>query len=153
MKLAWHYTTGNLFKLIVEDGFILPAATAVFPPERPIVWFSINQQFELTARKWQVSKDGTSRILSVQETRKYGGGLVRFGLDSRRLMPWKGGCLRKAAVMSYTIAKKLEHAGIAQGANPFEWFGSLDVIPISKCVIEVMDASGKWVEVPQGGES
>ena len=86
-KIAWHYTTGQKFEQIAETGFILPASIGVKPPERPIVWFSLNQNFELTARKGWCDVAGFVRTLSVQETREAGGGLVRLGLDASKLIP------------------------------------------------------------------
>lgn len=155
MATAWHYTTGDKFTLIIESGLIVPAATGVKPPERPIVWFSLNQYFEMTARKGLANESGLVRTASVQETREFGGGLVRFGLDAGRLIPWKGGELRKAARMGYTTAKKLEEAGIRQGASPFEWLGLLEPVPVDECAIMVMGEGykdGAWVDVMEAGK-
>lgn len=74
MAMAWHYTTGNKFPLIVADGLIRPAAIGVKPPERPIVWFSLAQHFEMTARKGLMNEAGQFRTASIQETREFGGG-------------------------------------------------------------------------------
>lgn len=57
--------------------------------------------------------------------------------------------------MSHATAKKLEGMGMKQGANPFEWMGSLDPVPIDECVIQVMgegDKDGLWVDVQEAGE-
>lgn len=83
------------------------------------------------------------------------GGLVRFGLDVCRLIPWKGGVLRKAAKMSHANAKKLEGMGMKQGASPFEWMGTLDPVPIAECVIQVMGEGykdGNWLDIEDAGE-
>lgn len=145
--LAWHYTTGEKFILIVEDRVIRPASTGVKPPELPIVWFSLDQNFERTARKGLLTEAGQFRTASIQETQELGGGLVRFGLDAEILIPWRGGALRKASRMRYPTAKKLEAAGIQQGAQPFEWMGSLDPVPIDICVVEVLNDNAVWIEV------
>lgn len=154
MKTAWHYTTGEKFIQIVESGLILPATTGMKPPERPIVWFSLDQHFEMTARKGLANEAGFYRTASIQETRELGGGLVRFGLDAGRLIPWKGGELRKAAKMSYAVAKKLERESVKQSANPFEWLGSLVPVSIDECVIQVMGEGhkdGLWIDVEEAG--
>lgn len=154
MNTAWHYTTGEKFPLIVADGVIRPASIAVKPPERPIVWFSLAQHFEMTARKGLMNEAGQVRTASIQETREFGGGLVRFGIDASRLIPWRGGELRKAARMAYAMAKRLEGIGLKQGASPFEWMGSLDPVPIGECLIQVMGEGykdGVWIDVEEAG--
>jgi hypothetical protein len=146
---AWHYTTGEKFPLIIESGLIIPATTGVKPPERPIVWFSLDQYFEMTARKGLANETGFLRTATIQETRELAGGLVRFGVDAERLIPWKGGELRKAAKMSYAIAKKLDAIGWKQGASPFEWLGSLEPVRVDECVIQIMDKKckdGLWLD-------
>ncbi len=155
MTMAWHYTTGEKFPLIVADGVIRPAAIGVKPPERPIVWFSLAQHFEMTARKGLMNAAGQIRTASIQETREFGGGLVRFGIDAARLIPWRDGVLRKAAGMRYATAKMLDARGIQQGASPFEWLGSLDPVPIDECEIQVMGEGykdGLWIDVVEAGE-
>ena len=97
--LAWHYTTGEKFKAIVTSGYLKPTGILVKPPERPVLWFSLNQQFEPTARKAAI-EGGAYRVLSVEETGRHCGGLVRFGLSPRKLLT--GDKLRTRAPVSYT---------------------------------------------------
>lgn len=145
--IAWHYTTGEKFLLIVESGVIRPSDGLVFPPERPIAWFSLEQHFEMTARK-AVMKDGRIRTMTIQETKEVCGGLCRFGVAAERLIAWKGGALRKAARMSHAIAKALELYGRKQGANPHEWLGSLEPVPVDECAaVGFMGDNGQWLAV------
>jgi hypothetical protein len=104
----------------------------------------------MTARKGIANKEGLYRTASIQETRELAGGLVRFGVDAERLIPWKGGELRKAAKMSYAVAKKLDAIGLRQGASPFEWLGSLEPVRVDECEIQVMGEGykdGLWIDV------
>lgn len=60
--LAWHYTVGMWFQAIRLSGVLLPASSGVRPPERAILWFSLDQKFEPTARKaWIDNSSGQVR--------------------------------------------------------------------------------------------
>jgi hypothetical protein len=143
--IAWHYTTGQKFLAIVESGYLKPTNIDVRPPEKPILWFSLNQKWENTANKAILEADGEIKRLSMQETRRLGGGLVRFGIKPNVL--YLGNQLRIKASMSASIWKVLCKEGLKQNAKPSEWCGSLKPIPINKLFIEVMNKDFVWEKV------
>ena len=67
--LLWHYTTGQGFIGVIDAGVIRPATARVAADERPIVWFSSNQEWEPTSTKIYVAHDGQARRLSKEELR------------------------------------------------------------------------------------
>lgn len=142
--LAWHYTTGMHFLRIVESGVLYPATVGMTPPEKPILWFSLNQQFEPTARKCTF-ENGAMRTLSVQETFERGGGLVRFGISPHHLL--SGEKLRHRAHVDRKLWAGLRLAGIKQQADPDLWFGSISALEVQKFTIEAMNDSGSWERV------
>ena len=143
--IAWHYTTGEHFLLIVESGELRPTDILVRPPEKPVLWFSINQRWEATACKGLVD-GGQRRTLTMEETMQMCQGLVRFGVRLDRLHPWKK--LQRKARMSERTIIMLEREGRRQGADPKDWYGRTTAVPIDRCAsIQVMDESREWVEV------
>lgn len=146
--LAWHYTTGEKFKAIVTSGYLKPTGILVKPPERPVLWFSLNQQFEPTARKAAI-EGGAYRVLSIEETGRRCGGLVRFGLSRRKLLT--GDKLRTRARIARALWAGLCRVGIQQKADPALWLGCLDAVPVEHLAIDVMNDAGEWERV-QGGQ-
>lgn len=145
--LAWHYTTGEKFRAIVASGYLMPTGALVKPPERPVLWFSLNQQFEPTARKAAIDA-GVFRTLSVDETGRHCGGLVRFGLSPRKLLT--GEKLRTRARIARPLWAGLCQVGIEQKADPALWFGCLDAVPVGSLAVEVMNDAGDWEQVQAG---
>lgn len=149
--LAWHYTTGQNFRLIVVDGFLCPTSVGVVPPERPAVWFSLNQRFEPTALKGTIDQDtGLNRPVSIDEMYEYGGGLVRFGVPPAQL--FTGSAMRRRLRMSGKTWRGLAAAGRNVGAYPQQWFATPDPLPVSGLVVDVMNDAGRWERVQQVGE-
>lgn len=146
--LAWHYTTGEKFKTIAAAGLLVPTAIGVRPPERPVLWFSLDQQFEPTARKATI-EGGTLRVLSIDETKRRGGGLVRFGMTPHRL--YMGEKLRTRAHISRALWASLCSAAVAQNGDPSLWAGCIQPVPIEGLTIDVMNDGGQWERVQTGG--
>jgi hypothetical protein len=143
--LAWHYRTGQKFFLIINSGFLRPTDIGVNPPEMPILWFSLNQYWENTANKgWH--QDGITRTLSMQETYERAGGLIRFGIEVKRL--YVGAELKRKARMNNRTWKALYDEGIAKFAKPSEWCGAIEPIPIDGLTVEVMSEKFVWERVP-----
>lgn len=139
--LVWHYTTGQRAEQILQCGFIRGATVNVPLNERPAVWFSMNQVFELTAAKTR-RVDGVLMFLTIPEMAHYGNGLVRFGLSPRALL--NGDNLRRRARISGSEWIRIQKIGTQRGADPHDWYGSIEVIDVSLCAFEVMSKSGLW---------
>jgi hypothetical protein len=150
--LAWHYTTGQNFQMIVESGELLPTASFIAKGEKPILWFSQDQDWEPTACKgWIDPATGTRRTLTRWETFEKAGGLVRFGLPTARLIAWPE--IARLARMPKKQADALVAVGLKQGAIPMRWMGTLDSIGRDEWyAIDVWDSAGnaeagRWVRV------
>src|SRR5262245_46404644 len=79
----YHYTTGQCFYRIVEDGVIKLATAGVPKGERPAVWFAINPDWDATVNQICLNPDGSLIKLNREETAKLGGGLVRFVVEPK----------------------------------------------------------------------
>jgi hypothetical protein len=143
--LAWHYTTGDKWTMIQWCGELLPATVGVRPPELPIIWFSMHQQFEPTARKALANDRGQIvRRLDPQEMRTQCGGLFRVGIDADRLL--SGEALRRAERMPPKVWRALCAEGSRQGADPAQWRGIVgDALPARDLTLERMSEAGDWV--------
>ncbi len=144
--LLWHYTTGTRFREIVETGEIRAATTFVDPRERPIVWFSSNQDWEPTAWKLFIQPNGQTKDLRTPQEIAELFGLVRIGVD-RATAPHDWPTLRRRSRMDGDIARALEKAGREVGSNPAWWYGSFDPVPRSKWRTVQSFESGTWTEL------
>src|SRR5262245_44666416 len=109
--IKWHYTTGQKFRLIVTDGEILPATAGVPEGERPIVWFSTAPDWETTANKYLLRRDGTIEHLDRAKTAELDGGLVRFGV-APETAPHDWEALKELSGMSSEMAQGLYRVAI-----------------------------------------
>jgi len=144
MKTAWHYTTGEKAKLIFESGELKPTGAFIEAHEKPILWFSTNQDWERTANKWIMAPDGKILPLTMEETRNMGGGLFRFGMPSLQLIQWPK--LARLANMRSKIQWALEEGGLRAGADFREWCGLLEPVSIDALTCQTMTDSG-WDDV------
>jgi hypothetical protein len=144
MKAAWHYTTGQKAKMIFESGELKPTDAFIEAQEKPILWFSKNQEWEQTANKMIILPDGNFRQLTTDETRNMGEGLFRFGIPSLELSPWPR--LARSANMRSKIQRALEEGGLRAGADFREWCGLLEPVSIAGLTCQTLTDSG-WVEL------
>jgi len=145
-EIVWHYTTGENFIKIVEDGFLKPTSIGIKGKEKPILWFSSHPYFEPTACKAKII-NGSIQRLTMKETFIAGGGLVRLGMPLSSLTRWPQ--LHRDALMPRKIARILERSGKEQGAKPSQWYGLIDIpLDIGECVsIQAINGDVQWVEV------
>jgi hypothetical protein len=145
--LYWHYTTGDHFLSIVTDGVIVPATAFIEAHERPIVWFSANQEWEPTAVKLWQNSDGTLCSLTREQTQEKGHGLARFGVPET-VAPHSWPTLKRLSRMRPKKAKKLAIAALAAGSDPLQWRGSFEPVPRDKwAAVDVFDDVRGWVGV------
>ncbi len=138
-NLAWHYTTGEKFDLILASGLLKTSRPNMGGRhiERPVVWFTIHQRWELSA-SYTGSRNGKMHIYSLKETKEAGKGLVRLGYPQESLIPWKD--LYKEARISSTT----QNVFLKERMVPFQWMGCYSNIPVSDLVIEVFNSDDKW---------
>ena len=145
-KTKWHYTTGQCAVQIIRDGVIKPATAYVPEGERPIVWFSTNQDWELTANKLWKNPGGSLIRLGRVQTGELGGGLVRFGV-APETAPHDWRALKEFSGMPGWMAQRLYRAAIARGARPGEWWGTFEPVIRSQWTAIDVDQDGVWVPV------
>ena len=143
--LAWHYKTLRKFPLILESGALVPTDIGVKPPEKPILWFSLNPYWEHTASKAMHDANGNRRRLTMSETFSVGGGLVRFGYEVKNLH--LGEALRRKASMSASVWRSLCAEGRRQKALPSDWCGSIEYVPVHALVVEAMNNAFQWESI------
>ncbi len=143
MNLAWHYTTGEKFDLILFCGYLIVTSSSheLRENERAVSWFSMNQKWEQTA-SYRVVKDGKEIKLPMLENKEKVRGLVRLGYPHSQLLPWIE--LWKAAGIIPQMKRLLEKWGREDGSNPFHWMGSFNNIPLTDLVIETMNDRNQW---------
>jgi hypothetical protein len=146
-QLAWHYTTGDIFKIIVENGLLLPTGVGISRNEKPILWFSIAEFWEPTASKMMM-QDGQMLDMGMQGTYQHGGGLARFGIPTSKLVPWPQ-LARKANIPS-RVKVGLETVARRNGAKPTDWFGLIaEPLPVYDVeAVEIYDGK-TWVRINQ----
>jgi hypothetical protein len=143
--LAWHYTLGTSLLRILENGHILPGEQPDTPViECPLAWFSLNQQHDPSALKQLVLK-GVPQPATLAVMRQLGNGVYRLGLAPRALLG--GEALRRQARISKERWQTLVKQAQACGADASQWYASVDPVPASDCVIEVLNDAMQWVRV------
>ncbi|TAK98893.1 MAG: hypothetical protein EPO09_01860 [Aquabacterium sp.] len=143
--LAWHYTLGVHLLRILENGYILPQDTPETPAvECPVAWFSLSQQHDPSALK-SILVNGVAQPPTLAVMKQLGNGVYRLGISPRALLG--GEALRREARISKARWAELTKQAKACGANVAQWFGAIDPVAASDCVIEVLGDDGKWKRV------
>jgi len=115
-NIAWHYTIRRKFRAIVASGELLPTYLGAKPPELPVLWFSLNQEWEPTALKDRCDLDGVAPTLGKKRARQPAGKLIRFGYPAEKCIMWP--LLGRRAKIPPRIRIALERWGREEGANP-----------------------------------
>jgi len=124
---AYHYTTHANALTILGDRFIRPATAHVPDGEIPVVWFSRARKWEQTATKRLMLPTG-GRSATFSEMVHIG--IARFAIDDAGLLTWPE--LITAANIAHDMVVALVRAGRGAGANPDDWCGVLESVPLAK---------------------
>jgi hypothetical protein len=143
----WHYTTGNRLRAIFTDGVIKPATAFVPMSERPVVWFSTNEEWEPTANKLGRDQNGSPAPLDRDGTAELYGGLARIAVADETA-PFDWDALKRRSGMSNLTARGLRRAAISSGSRPGDWWGTFDPVPRDQWVAIEVWHEGRWVNVP-----
>lgn len=138
--ILWHYTTRQKLALIEAAGVIEPSTALIEPREKPVVWFSSRATWEPTATKCPMTgKLGQYVTASAQ------GGLARIAVASSTA-PHGFPQLPLMAGTSPATCIGLVLAGLEAGADPDQWFFSVQPVPRALWQsIEVYDFdTDKW---------
>lgn len=121
-ETLWHYTTLSCLLQIIESGFIKRATAGVPKGEKPVVWFSTNQDWENTCNKGIVdySHPHGSRRATKDEMIQMCGGLARIGVN-KITAPYNWQQFKKIGRVNPLTAKGLVSTAIKMGGDPNEW--------------------------------
>jgi hypothetical protein len=142
----WHYTIYDVLEAIFKSGEIKTTNIGVEAKEKPAAWFSINSDFEQTAKK-AIQDPQTGKIKRNQgrdELFKAGFQCVRIEVNQNLpFLTWKK--YKNKSGISKQMAKAMEQVGIEQGANPDEWLALFKPVSLDDCLnIEIWDGK-EWV--------
>lgn len=147
MAAIWHYTTVQKLGQIIDSGTLLPFAPPRERSEKPVVWFSRQADWDLTANPVVTTSAGR-RYATLDETIVLGGGLARIGV-TLDVAPhdWKG--YKKLSHVSPRRAKAMYGRAVALGSRPASWHVAFEQVPRAQWLaVETWD-NGQWVADPQ----
>jgi hypothetical protein len=140
---VYHYTTGLKLRSIINSGCIKPTTARIEPHEKPVAWFSTQDQWEPTATKVPVPG-----MAGQIETAKAQNGLVRITVPGA-FAPYGIQQLPKVAGTSLQAYTGLLLAGLEVGADPGAW--RFTPSPVPTCFfreVEFYDfSSNRWLAI------
>lgn len=141
---VWHYTVGSKLEAIARTKALAPAKPVSTDNQREVLWFSRRQTWEPSASKIEWPRGDARRSPSIHEVHARQG-LYRFGLarDDARLLPWPS--INQLADIDMPEAMTLVATGLRCGANPTDWLGTLNTVPLADLRFEAWDGT-QWVE-------
>ena len=139
----YHYTTGLKLKQIINSGAIKPTTATIEPNEKPVAWFSTQDQWEPTATKVPIpGKQGQLFTAKAQS------GLVRITVPGT-CAPYLFPQLPLIAGTSPQACIGLLLAGLELGADPGAWRFTPTPVPTALFrEVEFFDfANDRWLAV------
>lgn len=131
--MIYHYSKAANLQNIISDGLLKPTDLFVPPPERPVLWFSSNQEWETTV----------SAAMTLDHAILTFGGLLRFGVTNKPTLfisHWSK--LWKKAKISKDQKEILEMSAKKVGSDPYQWYGRFTPLPLEQVdLIEYVDPS------------
>lgn len=143
-KVVWHYSTALGFLALVKAGRVDVSTQDIRANEKPVAWFSANPVMEYTIREVAIERgNGTFlRSKTAADYRIMGMGLYRVAVAADSMLRYVD--LLKAAKIGITRRRQLESAARRVGANPFEWYGQLQPLPLDQALgLEIFDGT-RW---------
>jgi hypothetical protein len=139
----FHYTTGLKLRQIVNSGCIKPTTAKIEPHEKPVAWFSTQDQWEPTCTKVPVPG-----IAGQIATARAQGGLVRITVPGT-CAPYGFAQLPLIAGTKPSVCIGLLVAGLELGSDPDTWRFTPEPVPVSLFrEVEFYDfASNTWLAV------
>jgi hypothetical protein len=139
----FHYTTGLNLRSIINSGAIKPTTAKIEPREKPVAWFSTQDQWEPTATKVPIPG-----IQGQIETAKAQGGLVRITVPGSAA-PYIFPQLPLVAGTKPSVCIGLLIAGLELGSDPDTWRFTPTPVPVTLFrEVEFYDfAHDRWLAV------
>jgi len=139
----FHYTTGTRLKQIINSGVIRPTTAKIEPHEKPVAWFSTQDQWEPTATK--VPIPGMAGQIATAQAQ---GGLVRItvpGTCAPCIFPQ----LPLISGTKSSVCIGLLVAGLELGSDPDTWRFTPEPVPVTLFrEVEFYDfANNTWLAV------
>lgn len=147
-KNIYHYTHLAAARQILHDGYLCVSQWEIDNKvEHPALWLSLHPHWEPTATKMIVNDKGVPYQLSFEE-QWASIGCVRFVLPFERmkLIRWD----RFKAMMRTdpaVIFESMERVGRESGANPDDWYASLENISLDEVIACQIWTGSKWMDV------
>jgi len=141
----YHYTLGVKLPEIFASGYLRTSPIKPKYPEKPVVWLSTNATFELSAIKPAATRDGEIHFLGLDQLQTLGQGLFRFRYIETKdnaALPW--GLVRTHAHLPTKVRKRLLNRAKECGADPKQWYATLQPISLADTVLQIRDTSGSW---------
>ncbi len=140
---VYHYTTGLRLRSIINSGAIKPTTAKIEPHEKPVAWFSTQDQWEPTATKVPVP-GMQGQIMTAQVE----GGLVRITVP-RTCAPYVFQHLPLIAGTKPSVCIGLLLAGLELGSEPNTWRFTPTPVPTALFrEVEFFDfANDRWLAV------
>jgi len=111
----FHFTTALRLKQIINSGHILPTNAKIEPHEKPVAWFSTQDQWEPTATKAPIP--GMAGQIATAQAQ---GGLVRIAVPGT-CAPFGFPQLPLIAGTKPSVCIGLLLAGLELGSDPDTW--------------------------------
>ena len=139
----FHYTTGHKLRLILLSGQIKPSTAGIEPHEKPVAWYSTQDQWEPTATKCPIpGMPGQLITANAQH------GLARITVPTA-CAPYGFEDLPRIAGTSHETCRGLLLAGLKLGSDPTTGRFTPELVPASLFrEVEFYDfASDRWLAV------
>ena len=142
-EVIYHYTTGLKLRSIINSGAIKPTTAHIEPNEKPVAWFSTQDQWEPTCTKVPIPG-----MAGQIETAKAQGGLVRISVPGT-CAPYVFPQLPLIACTSPQACIGLLLAGLELGSDPGTWRFTPTPVPTALFrEVEFYDfASNQWLAI------
>lgn len=151
-SVVWHYSTGADLLAIWETEVLSPSKSRVEQQEKPILWFSPNQEWEPIPQGVRLDSNGTMSVRSREATSRKFDGLVRLGLPAGSLYTW--GEITKKAEFNDERTQFMKNFARMHGARPETWLGCVESVHIWDLMIEVWDGDAwECIQDPSATES
>jgi hypothetical protein len=142
-EYIYHYTTGLKLRSIINSGAIKPTTAKIEPHEKPVAWFSTQDQWEPTCTKASIPGK-----LGQLMTAKAQGGLVRItvpGTCASYVFPQ----LPLIAGTKTSVCIGLLIAGLELGSYPDTWRFTPTPVPTALFrEVEFYDfANDRWLAI------
>jgi hypothetical protein len=155
----FHYTTKSAISQIVHSGEIKLATAYLITGERPAVWLSTNEEFEMIAQKPELKPAhqlvtgeislqeyvNNYQLAPIDEYMEKHAARIEVNPKKLKIVNWKR--FKKLSYIHPLIYKNLHQDGLNKGANPDEWFAVFNPIYINDWLSVEVYENGEWREL------